>query len=206
MVGPSPNYRKHTGANPAHRFFLGRFHRRLLELVTTSLASPPLASPSRLLDVGCGEGFVLNMLARELPGVEMTGLDLSREALAWAGRLCPQARLGQAEATALPLASQSFDLVLCLEVLEHLPQPEAALAELCRVSRGRLILSVPHQPYFSVANLLRGRHLRSLGDAPEHRHRWGKSRFLEVVSCHLRPLKVVQSFPWILVLGVPVPR
>lgn len=206
MVATSPNYRKHTEANPAHRLFLGRFHQRVLELAGDALAQRPSASPPWLLDVGCGEGFVLAMLAQKLAPLEMLGLDLNPQALTWVGWLCPQARLVQAEAAALPLASASFDLVLCLEVLEHLPEPEAALAELCRVSRGPVILSVPHQPYFSLANMLRGRYLRSWGDAPGHRHRWGKARFLTMVSEHLRPWRVVNSFPWILVLGAPAPR
>ena len=68
----------------------------------------------------------------------------------------------------MPFEDDSFDLVLCLEVLEHVPEPGAALAELARVCCGRIVLSVPDEPWFRLGSLARGKYLRGLGDHPEH--------------------------------------
>jgi SAM-dependent methyltransferase len=89
--------------------------------------------PASLLDVGCGPGFLLALLA-EL-GVEGDGIDFSPSAPA----LAPEpvrARIATGEATALPYADRSYDVVVCRELLEHLTarQLRRAVTELCRVS------------------------------------------------------------------------
>ncbi len=82
-------------------------------------------------------------------------------------------RLGRAydaDITSLGFRRGSFELVLCLEVLEHVPHPLAALAELRRVASRRCLISVPHEPSFRLATFLRGKHLRQWGNHPEHVH------------------------------------
>ena len=59
------------------------------------------------------------------------------------------------DATALPFPDQAFDLVLAIEVLEHVPGPESALAELARVCSGTLVASVPFEPIWRAGNLAR---------------------------------------------------
>jgi SAM-dependent methyltransferase len=89
--------------------------------------------PASLLDVGCGPGFLLALLA-EL-GVAGDGIDFSPGAVA----LAPESvrgRIATGDATALPCADRSYDVVVCRELLEHLTavQVRRAVAELCRVS------------------------------------------------------------------------
>jgi len=106
----------------------------------------------RVLDVGCGEGRHAH--ACSLDPVEVVGLDLDPErlrtarhgfddAVAAAARTTPA--FLQGEATALPFPDGAFDVVLCAEVLEHLPDYRAAVAELERVLApdGTLAVSVP---------------------------------------------------------------
>lgn len=98
----------------------------------------------KILDVGCAAGGTLQFLQ---PWGEVWGLDCSAEAIA----LCrawgqPAERLVQADATFLePFASDTFNLVTAVEILEHLKQPETALASIRRVLKpgGLLILTVP---------------------------------------------------------------
>ena len=91
-----------------------------------------------ILDVGCGNGAFLN----SLPDVyEAVGLDSSQEGLKYV-----KSKAVHGDITALPFESASFDLVTCLEVLEHLPFTlfERALSEIARVSRKYIIISVPN--------------------------------------------------------------
>ena len=74
----------------------------------------------------------------------------------------------QGDIYSLPFADKSFAVTFCLEVLEHLQTPEKALAELCRVTDRTLILSVPHEPFFCLGNLLSGKNISRLGNPQDH--------------------------------------
>ncbi|MFN3682340.1 MAG: class I SAM-dependent methyltransferase [Fimbriimonadaceae bacterium] len=99
------------------------------------------AERPRVLDLGCGTGVVLG----ELEGwAEPVGLDFSPLALGFCRRRGLR-RLVAARGESLPLRTSSFDAVLALDILEHIPDDEAAFREAYRVLRpgGALVLSVP---------------------------------------------------------------
>lgn len=191
-VPQSSNAAKYATGNPAVRRLLDRFYGTLHDLVQ------PL-DPSQVVDVGCGEGFALSFLKDVLPPV-VQACDLSPEAVAHCQARHPQHEVQQASIYALPYEPDTADLVICLEVLEHLDEPERGLSELARVSRDHVVLSVPWEPWFQLGNLARGKYLAQLGNHPEHVQRWGQAafaRFLEQ-SGHFREVRVVGSFPWTL--------
>jgi SAM-dependent methyltransferase len=134
-------------------------------------------------------------------GLQITGLDISSHALALAAGLNPSAHFFVGSAEALPFADETFDLVLCTEVLEHLPQPHLALKEMQRVTRDCLVASVPHEPWFSLMNLLRGRDIMRGGNHPEHLHCWTEKRFKHLLGQWFAVEQVALSFPWTLVLA-----
>lgn len=115
-----------------------------------------LGEARRILDVGCGEGLLLEKARRRFPGRDIQGVDLDPLNV----RICAEhglpARLGGADA--LPDADGSADACLFVEVIEHLPRPEAALQELWRVLRpgGRLLVVVPNDRTFLAARLALG--------------------------------------------------
>lgn len=104
-----------------------------------------------LLDVGSAEGYKAH-LAERFHGIRATALDLSTEA----GRRTKE--LFSIPAVAgdvhrLPFASGSFDVVLCSETLEHLPDWKPALEELLRVARQAVLITVPHEPDEQVQSI-----------------------------------------------------
>jgi SAM-dependent methyltransferase len=105
------------------------------------------------------------------------------------------------DACELPFGDQRFDLVVCLEVLEHLPEPERALRELRRVSRGGCLISVPHEPFFRAGNVLRGKNLARLGDPSDHVQHWGAREFAAFCGSELAVRVRTTTFPWLIVYG-----
>src|SRR5579885_2976563 len=99
----------------------------------------------RVLDLGCAFGFATRRLARR--GYETVGVDVSPAYIARARRAHPQGVYLLASAEAVPLPDSSFDGVLFLDVLEHVHDERAALAEIARLLKpgGTLVLSVPHR-------------------------------------------------------------
>ena len=116
--------------------------RRRIATIAALAALCPEAKSA--LDVGCGDGTVLRALARiRRPRLHLrVGCDPSRPGLR---HLDEDARPVRGSSAALPFADRSFDLVLCCDVLEHLPDETAAatVAELRRVTRRYLLLNVP---------------------------------------------------------------
>jgi len=189
----SSNYRKHTAANPIQRALIERFHRKIVAEIAA-------LSPQTFLDAGCGEGFVAQRVLRELPGVELTGCDVSDGALAVAARKNPGGRFVSGSVVSLPFADKTFDVVGCFEVLEHLPGelPRQALAEMARVARRAVVLSVPHEPVFCLANAARGKNLdvRPRGSDPDHKQFWSRSAFGRLVGEQFQVRKLEGSLPW----------
>lgn len=171
---------KYDSGNPVVRFVIGRFFAR----IGAALAD---LAPATLLDAGCGEGEMLRRVP--LPaGVRTVLLDRNPESSAQL--------LGSVDA--LPFASRSFDVVTCLEVLEHQNDPGAAARELARVARRAVVLSVPYEPYFRMGNVLRGKYLSRLGDHPEHVQHWNLRSFGGFLEASFREVRLTEAFPWII--------
>jgi SAM-dependent methyltransferase len=189
----SSNYRKHTAANPLQRALIDRFHQKVVSEIVA-------LSPDSFLDAGCGEGFVARRVIDAVPGITLTGCDVSEEALEIAARANPEGRFLPGSVVDLPFATGSFDVVGCFEVLEHLPAelPRRALSELRRVARRAVVLSVPHEPLFCLANAARGKNLnvRPRGSDPDHKQFWSRSAFEALVNEQFIVQKLVGSFPW----------
>lgn len=184
-------YDKYASANPIERRLMDGFFAALD-------ACLPVSAPSRVLEVGMGEGEVAARVRAQWSDVAFTGIDLPDSELAaqWVGHDVPGSF---ADIAALPFPDNTFDLVLAIEVLEHVPDPDAALREIRRVATGALVLSVPREPIWRAANMARGKYLRDLGNTPGHINHWGARSFAALVGRHATVTRVRRPFPWTMV-------
>jgi SAM-dependent methyltransferase len=102
----------------------------------------------RLLEIGCGTGFVLSRLARTLPGARLLGTEIFAAGLPHAARRVPEVEFAQMDARRIPFVDE-FDAIGAFDVIEHIEEDEAVLAEAHRALRpgGALILTVPQHPW-----------------------------------------------------------
>jgi SAM-dependent methyltransferase len=103
---------------------------------------------SRLLEVGCGTGFVLSALHERCPGLRVTGGELSRAGIEVARSRVPEVPIFQLDARHLPFENE-FDVVAAFDVLEHIDDDEAVLVEMARAAtdQGGLMVAVPQHPW-----------------------------------------------------------
>ncbi len=121
------------------------------------------------LDIGTGPGVIPIMLAARVPGLRLTGVDLSEPMLQMAREAAQEAGVADrldfrvGDGKSLPLSERSFDLVLCNSLLHHLPDPLALLNEISRLVRpgGAILLRDLRRPSrleFPLHALWFGRH------------------------------------------------
>jgi ubiquinone/menaquinone biosynthesis C-methylase UbiE len=184
------NYEKFQTRNPLARFLFDRFYGRLRHLVAE-------LQPNSVLDAGCGEGETLERLRNLLPR-DVHGFDNNPACVKFAASRLPAYRFSTGDVCHIEYEDRRFDMVLCLEVLEHLSDPELALRELVRVSRRDIVISVPNEPYFRLTNLVRGKYLRRWGDHPEHCQHWNRASLASFLAPSADVMQIRSSYPWLI--------
>ncbi|MCG2783187.1 MAG: class I SAM-dependent methyltransferase [Candidatus Altiarchaeales archaeon] len=170
-----------------------RFFRALDSLVDE-------AGPGRILDVGCGEGYVIKHLRERNNDLIIEGIDNSRKVLDKARELNPDVKFTQASIYSIPKNNDSFDLVLASEVLEHIKNPDPAIEELKRVSKKQVLITVPNEPFFRIANVIRLKYLLRAGNTPGHVHNWTRPAFRNLLGKHFNKTETISSNLWQLAL------
>jgi 2-polyprenyl-3-methyl-5-hydroxy-6-metoxy-1,4-benzoquinol methylase len=185
---------KYTAKNPAIRFLTERWVANL-ERMIEQVAADSSGEPKRVLEVGCGEGVIADKLHRRF-GAEVVALDLPDAGLRSWWQNYPGPGYLHADAHHLPFEDDQFDLVVSVEVLEHLSDPVRGLREMARVSRQHMIFSVPREPIFRSCNLISGRYVSDLGNTPGHLNHWSKRSFTKFVGTVGDVRGVTAPFPW----------
>src|SRR5690606_14550050 len=112
----------------------------------------------------------------------------------------------QASVYDLPWQDGEFDLVICCEVLEHVDDPDRALAEIARVASRRVLVSTTWEPVWRCLNMARGKYLSALGHTPGHVQHFTRRGLVSLGSRHLRLLQCRTPLPWTILLGEPLRR
>jgi 2-polyprenyl-3-methyl-5-hydroxy-6-metoxy-1,4-benzoquinol methylase len=186
---------KYGSTNPVVKRLMAGFHATLDELWDR-------AAPGSVLDVGCGEGVLTLQWADRLADGRVVGIDLDDPKLSaeWDKRARANLEFRAEEATSLSFADDEFDLACAIEVLEHVPEPEATLAEMARVARRHLLVSVPREPLWRGLNMARGAYLRDLGNTPGHVNHWSKQSFVSLLARYGTVEQARSPFPWTMLL------
>ena len=182
---------KYAAANPVERRMMQGFFGALDGFVRA-------AAPSRVVEVGAGEGEVATRVRELCPDAAISLLDLPDPELMahWA----PAGHSGTAGlAEALPFPDDCADLVLAIEVLEHVEDPRAALAEIARIASGHVVVSVPREPIWRIGNMVRLRYLGDLGNTPGHIQHWSARSFAALVGEFFDVVEVRTPLPWTMV-------
>ncbi|MEE4193716.1 MAG: class I SAM-dependent methyltransferase [Anaerolineae bacterium] len=170
--------------------FLGSFFQLLEDM---------RSSPAAVVEVGCGEGEILKHLRSRFPAADISATDLSPAVLAQAAQTNPDAGIDFTLQNAEQLDQYSdtqFDLVVCLEVLEHLENPQKGLQELIRISRRDILVSVPNEPIWRILNMLRGKYWKHLGNTPGHLNHWSRTSFRKFLQSQSGAKLVQQKYPF----------
>ena len=142
-------YNEFFTENDFQVFNSGRDRRKTYKAEILNRIANTISVDSLILDIGCGVGDNLKSIYRS--GPKFIGLEYSEKSLECAKRILPPSvELHHGSATGVPFSNYSIDLVMCIEVLEHIPDQYQALREINRVLKedGFLILSVPYRRWF----------------------------------------------------------
>jgi SAM-dependent methyltransferase len=189
------NYQKYQTRNPIVRRLIARFLDRVVGL-TAGLA------PRRIVDLGCGEGVVALALRERLPfAFEYRGVEINPVGVELARRRLPGIDVTLGDLLALEPQPGWADLAVCIEVLEHLTDPFAAVERIHRWTARAALVSVPWEPYFRVGSLLRGKYLRTLGNFPEHVQHFDPDSLEALLASRFQRVRIERCFPWLIAVA-----
>lgn len=181
-------------------------HRRTL---VQRLLPPDVSGPA--MDVGCGDGTISNDVVQAIrggsgggPGAAslVLGTDVANKRASFARERTPDARFLQSSIYDLPFADGTFELVLSTDLLEHLDEPDKGFAELARVSRKYVLVSVPYSitpekllcPHCLKDSYLYG-HQHDIG--PKGVARMAEASGLEILKTeHVIPMFECRRYKW----------
>ena len=189
-------YDKYASTNPVEQKMMAGFFEALDSMLEG-------LRPAVVVEVGAGEGRITERLRERFPDATICGLDLPDDDLAeeWTNAEVP---MFFGDVTRLPFADDSVDLVVGLEVLEHVPHPGRAIAEIDRVCRGHALVSVPREPIWRLGNMARGRYVGDLGNTPGHVNHWSARSFDRFVGHTMVVERTARPLPWTMVRARPV--
>ena len=110
-------------------FFQKTWHTRKFNTVINLVEN----YPKKILDVGCASGWFLSQIAKKFPKAKCFGIDVYKQGVAYGNTLYSKLNLQTASAEKIPFPANTFDLVICTEVLEHVDNPSLVLKEIKRV-------------------------------------------------------------------------
>lgn len=181
-------YDKHNSKNPVVKVLMKNFHRVLNMLIAET-------GVKTVIDVGCGEGHTTKIV-KDMNNVEIEGIEVGASALEKAKNLYPGINFEQGSIYEIKKEDDKYELALSTEVLEHLDEPLKGLNELKRVSRKYVIITVPNEPLWRIANMARLKYLKQFGNTPDHINHWSRRTLKKFLKQSFNEVKVKNAVLW----------
>jgi 2-polyprenyl-3-methyl-5-hydroxy-6-metoxy-1,4-benzoquinol methylase len=133
-------------------------HNNRLDNIAT-IISKLRVKGKRVLDAGCGEGHLLEKLQNVREDNEYWGIDITPIAIEQAKKRCPFANIGLGDLFKTGYPEESFDVIICTEVLEHITDFKGVLEEFKRILKpgGILIITFPNEILWTISRFFLGR-------------------------------------------------
>lgn len=195
MSNPNPAgnvYDKFSARNPIARWMMKGFKASLHNLLAS-------VEGSNVLEIGCGEGYIQPLVAEHKLG-QQYGFDIDYPIVVQARDYYSEAFYSVASAENIPFPTKSFDVVLAIEVMEHVENPEKMLKEMLRVCRQYVLVSVPREPIWRILNIARLKYLKTFGNTPGHINHWSTQSFVRFLENDLQIIQINRPLPWTMVL------
>lgn len=184
---------KYKNKNPIGRYLISNFFRNVENMLPKNVES--------LLEVGCGPGYSTEKIAEKYSLAQYCASDIDADLIELARQRNPGVQFSKESVYNINHRDGSFDLVICLEVLEHLTEPEKAVKEIMRVTNKYALLSVPNEPMWRLLNLARFKYLKELGNTPGHINHWSSNSFIKFLRSEMDVLLVRSPLPWTIILA-----
>ena len=137
-------------------FLVKYVHRNRLKNLVKTL---PNEDGLKVLDAGCGEGHLLELLIKRNKNNIYYGIDLTPEALKKAKERCPDVRFIEGDLSKIDIEDSFFDFIICTETLEHVDAYQKVINEFKRLLKpgGYLVITFPNEFWWTVSRFLLGR-------------------------------------------------
>lgn len=194
--------KKYNSKNPISKLLISYFFKCIKKIIDFNTKEN-----KKILEVGCGTAISSIKIFKNLPSnthFEASEFEESIVNILKTKKL--PFVINQESIYSLNRPNNSFDTIFCLEVLEHLEQPDLALTELFRVTKKHVIISVPNEPLWRILNMARGSYLKNFGNTPGHVNHWNKKSLKLFIEMHGGIIKKIYNpIPWLIFL-VEVPK
>lgn len=194
------NLKKYVSKNKLKQKMIFNFNKMLINIISKEvIAHTNDNSTVKVADVGCGEGFITNLIYENIKEIKLIGIEYTKEALEIARKNNPHIEYRQGDIYNLEITD--VNIALCTEVLEHLEYPYKAIKNLLNIlaDNGVLIISVPNEPWFCLGNLLALKNIKRLGNPIDHINHWTYGKFKKMIKENCKNGEKVdfyKSFPW----------
>lgn len=192
----STNYKKYTTKNPLR----ARLIKNFLNTLNQNVSDLP---NSNILEIGCGEGFIADSIKQNIGKYNYYGFDISKESVEMAQENLPEFKFEvkdildtEPEYFNKVFNGKKIDIVLMLEVLEHIEDYEKALQKVSKIDFEYFIISCPNEPFFRLSNLIALKNVKRLGNDVGHVNNWNMFNFKKLIGKHFDIQKSNYPYPW----------
>lgn len=174
-------------AKYSNLFIMNYFYRHIHQLIRMTITKKTITD---VLDVGSATGEVIAKIALENPQISFKAIDIMQEAIDLSQKKYSNLRNLSFQKIDFihDCMPNQFDLIMCLQTLEHIEDKFIRLfcEKIFSGAKNAVIVSVPHEPYWCLANIIRLKYWSRMGNTPHHIQHWTQKSFKKFISAIAR--------------------